>query len=459
MTLLVVEVAQIIPYTGSDSIQNSANSLTIPLTFFDLPWLLFQPPKKVFFYRLTESTREHFHSFILPNLKLSLSLVLRSYLPLSGCLTWNQDELKPRIVVSQNDAVLITIAETDADFSLLSGYGQRPASELHTLTPELPFSDDAASVFSLQITLFPNQGFSIGYTAHHAVLDGKTLSMFMKAWTHLCKQHMENRVISLPETLTPSLDRSLVEDLTGLDEQMVEMVRSLRDDKTNMRSLSRGPAREIEYGDVLATFVLSGDDVERLRERCRSQDDRSPLHISTFVIAYAYVWTCFVKACGGNGERLVSLLFSVDFRTRLVPPLPATYFGNCISPVVCYKRKAEEFTGEKGFLTAVKILSDLVKSLSIPGMIETIRERFAILFKSFGESSQFGIVAGSNRFGVYEIDFGWGRPVKVDVINIRGELISMAERRDESGGVEIGMCMNKTEMDTLFSFFNSGLQN
>ena len=147
MTMHVFEVFRVTPAP------NSANSLAIPLTFFDLPWLVFNPVKRVFFYKITGSTREHFHSFILPKLKLSLSLVLRDYLPLCGRITWELNEPKPSIVVSQNDAILVTIAETDADFSLLSGYGQRPASELHNLLPE------AAKVLSLQITLFPSQGF------------------------------------------------------------------------------------------------------------------------------------------------------------------------------------------------------------------------------------------------------------------------------------------------------------
>ncbi|KFK29938.1 hypothetical protein AALP_AA7G197800 [Arabis alpina] len=456
MKLRVLEVVHIIPYTGSDSIQNSANLLSIPLTFFDIPWLVAPPPKQVFFYRLMESTPEHFHSLILPKLKLSLSLVLDSYLPFSGCLTWSQDELKPRIVVSQNDAVSVTIGETDADFSHLSGYGQRLVSDLHTLTPELPFSDDSASVFSLQITLFPNQGFSIGYTAHHGVVDGKTVNMFMKAWAHLSR----DGVIPLPVSLTPSLDRSFVKDLTRVDEQMMEVTRSYSVDKNNMRSLSLSPPGEIGDDLVMATLVMSQDDVQRLRERVWSSgDDQIHCHLSTFVIAYAYTWTCFVKARGGDGERAVSFALIGDFRTRLDPPLPATYFGNCITTVGCYKRKAAEFVGEKGFVTAVELMSDLVKSLSSPGMIETIAQRVTAFYDCIGESSQLGTVAGSNRDGVYELDFGWGRPIKVDVISIRGEAISMADTRDESGGVEIGICMNKTEMDIVFSLFNNGLQN
>ncbi|CAN7053874.1 unnamed protein product, partial [Brassica rapa subsp. trilocularis] len=241
---------------------------------------------------------------------------------------------KPSIVVSQNDAILVTIAETDADFSLLSGYGQRPASELHNLLPEVPVSDDSATVLSLQITLFPDQGFSIGVAAHHGVSDGKTSTMFVKAWAHVCKQHLEenNVIFSLPETLTPSLDRSLIKDTTGLDEQMLKIVRSMKQDKTNVsRSLSPIPAWELGDDFFFSTLVLSRGDVERLRERVKTTSSPpSQLHLSTFVIAYAYVWTCLVKARGGNMERPVSFLFVADFRERLDPPLPPTYFGNCI---------------------------------------------------------------------------------------------------------------------------------
>ncbi|KAG7559269.1 Transferase [Arabidopsis thaliana x Arabidopsis arenosa] len=452
MTLHIIETTRVTPAADSDSVLNSANSLTIPLTFFDLPWLLFHPVKRIFFYKLTESTREHFNSIILPKLKHSLSLVLRHYLPLTGHITWELNKPKPSIVVSQNDAVLVTIAESDADFSHLSGYGKRPLSALHALLPKLPVTDDSATTFSIQITLFPSQGFSIGVAAHHAVLDGKTSSTFIKAWAQICKQELEN----MPENLIPSYDRSLIKDPTGLDEKMIEMVRSLKKDKTNMRSLTTLPAGKLGDDVVLATLVLSHDDVERLRERVTNVSPS--LHLSTFVIAYAYAWTCLVKARGG-GERSVSFLFVGDFRNRLDPPLPETYFGNILFPVGCYNRKAEEFVEEKGFVTAAEILSDLVKGLS-SRKIETIVDCFVEGFGFESWSTQFGGVAGSTRLGVYKVDFGWGRPVKVDIVSIdQGEGISMAERRDESGGVEIGMCLKKTEMDLAVSFFNNGLQN
>ncbi|CAH8363096.1 unnamed protein product [Eruca vesicaria subsp. sativa] len=458
MTLHIIEVARVTPATDSDSV---LNSLKIPLTFFDLPWLLFSPVKRVFFYRVTESTREHFNSFILPKLKLSLSLVLRNYLPLAGRVTWAPNEPKPSIVVSPNDAVSLTIAETEADFSLLSGYEQRPVSELHNLLPELPVTDESATVLSLQITLFPNHGFSIGVVTHHAVLDGKTSSTFVKAWAHTCKQqHLEKTISSLPENLTPSYDRSLINGVvTGVDEKMIEMLRSLKGDATNTsRSLTPFPAKTLGDDVVLATLVLSGDDIEKLKERVERESTTPShlLHLSTFVVAFAYAWTCFVKARGGSEERSVSLLFVGDFRHRLDPPLSAGYFGNCVVPAGSYDHEAAEMSS---FVTAVEILSGLVRGLGSRG-IETVTEAFAEAFRYVEGSTQFGTVAGSTRLKVYESDFGWGRPVKVDIVSIdQGEAIGMAEGRDQSGGVEIGMCLKKTEMDIFVSIFNNGLEN
>ncbi|KAF3518327.1 hypothetical protein DY000_02062726 [Brassica cretica] len=456
MSTHIIEVARVTPAAGSDSVPHS---LKIPLTFFDLPWLLFSPVKRVFFFRHTESTREHFHSFILPKLKLSLSLVLRNYLPLAGRITWDPNEPKPSIVVSPNDAVSVTIAETKADFFLLSGYGQRPLSELYNLLPELPVSDDSATVLSLQITLFPNNGFSIGVVTHHAVLDGKTSSTFIKAWAHICKQHLENNgTSSLPENITPSYDRSLINRVTGVDEEMIAMLRSLKGDATNSsKSLTPFPAKKLGDDVVLATLVLSRDDVEKLRERAqRESPTPSHLHLSTFVVSFAYAWTCFVKARGGSDERSVSLLFVGDFRHRLDPPLPATYFGNCVFPAGSYDHEAAELSR---FVAAVEILSGLVKGLS-SREIETVAEAYAEAFRFVEGSTQFGTVAGSTRLKVYESDFGWGRPVKVDIVSIdQGEAIAMAERRQQSGGVEIGMCLKKTEMDIVLSIFNNGLQN
>lgn len=57
-------------------------------------------------------------------------------------------------------------------------------------------------------------------------------------------------------------------------------------------------------------------------------------------------------------------------------------------------------------------------------------------------------VAGSPRMLVYEADFGWGKPEKVEVISVGDTgAIAMAESRGDGGGVEIGVVLDRDEMD------------
>ncbi|XP_010553964.1 PREDICTED: phenolic glucoside malonyltransferase 2-like isoform X2 [Tarenaya hassleriana] len=452
MGLKVIEVSRVSP--ASDSV----DSLDIPLTLFDLLWIRFHPVERAFFYQSTELTREFFDSIILPKLKHSLSVVLCHYLPVAGRITWDPQKPKPSVVVTGNDAVLLTVAETDADFNPLSGYNQRPATELRRLVPELSASDDSASIVSLQITLFPNQGFCIGVVAHHAVLDGKTTSMFIKAWAHICNEEHESEVFaSLPEDLTPCFDRTVIKYPVELDSKLVDLMSYFGHDNAEARSLKLMPARETGDNVTRVTLELTRENIQKLRDRVKNESSKHH-HLSTFVVTYAYVWTCMVKARGGDANRPVAFGFVADYRDRLDPPAPATYFGNCIVPVGCFEAKAGPFMEEKGFALAVEMVSDLVKGLSSRG-IEEIYEELVEGMKKVKPGMQVGSVAGSTRLGVYRMDFGWGKPVKVEVISIdESRAFSMAETRDGTNGVEIGLSLVKPEVETFISLFQNGLK-
>ncbi|KAI9114781.1 hypothetical protein K1719_014479 [Acacia pycnantha] len=140
----------------------------------------------------------------------------------------------------------LTVAESDADFNRLSGSDFSEADESRRLVPNLTVSDEKASVMSLQITLFPNSGFSIGIATHHATMDGKSSTLFMKAWAYLCSNLGESSsssssssVSSLPENLRPSFDRSRLDppipsayfgNCIGVTEAVVETKNLLGDD-------------------------------------------------------------------------------------------------------------------------------------------------------------------------------------------------------------------------------------
>ncbi|ESQ47117.1 hypothetical protein EUTSA_v10028123mg, partial [Eutrema salsugineum] len=365
-------------------------------------------------------------TLMIPKLERSLSLVLHHYSPLAGRLTWNPQDPKPCILVHPGDSVSLTVAETDQDFSRVSGQELRPATELRSFVPGLEATGDSASVLSLQVTFFPNQGFCIGITSHHAVIDGKTSAMFIKSWAYICRlqEHEAMDLPLLPEDLTPRFDRTVIDVLTRLEAKIMEL---------SSRSLKPRPGSEIAADIVRVTLELTRENVERLKERAKNESTRPPfeLHLSTFVIAFAYAWTCVVKACRVRRP---------DFRHRLGPLVPETYFGNCLFPIALFGYEAKEFSEEDGFAKAVEILGDSGVKKMKPG-------------------EQIGAVTGSPRLGIYGVDFGWGRPVKTEVVAIEHTkgFFSLLERKDELDGVEMGLCLKESEMNIFLSLFKNGI--
>ncbi|CAL9014266.1 unnamed protein product [Prunus brigantina] len=275
-SIKVVEVCWVAPKPSSlDSA--SPDDQSLPLTFFDLLWLRFPPIQRVFFYEISSFNTPLFFDSILPKLKASLSLTLQHFLPLAGNLTWPQDSQKPFLSYVKGDTHSLTIAESDADFYHLVSTNNFniEAKEYHPLIPQLAVSHDQAAVMALQITIFPNCGFSIGSAVHHAALDGKTSTSFLKLWAHLCK-HGGLSSSLLPEPPKPCYDRRAVKDPAGIE-------------------------------------------------------------------------AIYLKECA-------------DCRSRLDPPLPATYFGNCIAGrgVVA---ETKGLLGEDGLFVALNAISESIKSL------------------------------------------------------------------------------------------------
>ncbi|TYI20779.1 hypothetical protein ES332_A07G260400v1 [Gossypium tomentosum] len=455
----ILEVTQVTPTFNSPK---STTEFRLPLTFSDIIWFKFPPVERLFFYQFDELIPACFNSVILPKLKRSLSLTLVHYLPLAGNLKWPPNEPKPIILYTPNDGVSLTVAHSDADFNILSSDGVYDAAELHPLKPDLVISDVSASAIALQVTLFPNKGFCIGITAHHAVLDGQTTTMFIKSWAYICKQGNDENS-PLPPELTPVFDRSVLKGPDGLDMLYLNqwLASSWSDSETSKKSLKimtsaggGGAASDL----VRATFEITREDFKKLRERVLSKlsDSAKEVHLSTFVLSFAYVATCMMKA-RRDGDRKVAFAFTADCRPRLNPPVSQNYFGNCNRPKI-EVAKARDFLDENGFVFAVQKTSGMVKALTERWVLEGMEKMLSYCFDVLKEASESKLqiisVAGSPRFGVYGIDFGWGKPQKVVVVSIdKSGAISMAESRDGSGGVEIGLALNKHEMNNFSWLF------
>ncbi|CAJ1833646.1 unnamed protein product [Sphenostylis stenocarpa] len=447
----VVQVFSVAPTLESEELPTQTS---LPLTFFDILWLRSPPTQRILFYQFSHPTPPFFHT-LLPKLIHSLSLALGHFFPLAGHLTWPLHSQNPIINYKTGDIVSLTVAESDADFNHLAGSDLCETEKMHHLLPHLTVSHEQATLLALQVTLFPKSGFSIGITSHHAVLDGNTSTSFIKSWAYLCRESHTSPC--LPPELCPFYERMLVKDPNQLGGKFVN--NWLKQGGFNNRSLLVWDVQAPEHATG-GLFQLSSSDIEKLKHFVLSKHrgKSTNLHLSTFALSLAYAWVCRVRAEEIENKR-VTLILTVDCRGCLEPPLPPTYFGNCVGLKLAFAEKSE-FLGEDGLIVAVEALSEALETVKKDGVLNGAENWSSWLLDGVGgeaDAKTIG-VAGSASFEAYSSDFGWGRPKKVETVSIERTAVISLSSSNNGEGIEIGFVSKKTTMETFASLFVKGLQ-
>lgn len=283
----------------------------------------------------------------------------------------------------------------------------------------------------------------------------------MKSWAHLCSHLKDSpsplppHPLSLPKNLTPSFDRSIIRDPSGIGEAYANSWLNFGGE-TNNRSLNVWESLhgETQKDLVKGLFELTPSNIRNLKKLALSKVVDKNVRVTSFTVTCAYVLTCLVKVDQPKTNR-VAFVFSVDCRSRLDPPISETYFGNCVLPrLVVIER--DSVLGCDGFVKGILGISDVLSG--VEGGVLNDAENWMPKIQSVMGDRLFS-TAGSPRFEVYGVDFGWGRPKKVDVTSIdKTGAFSLAESRESSGGIEVGLALNKGQMEEFSKVFNQGLE-
>nr|BAF93857.1 anthocyanin acyltransferase [Torenia hybrid cultivar] len=458
--------------------QSTDTEQTLSLTFFDIKWVHFHPMQCLVLYNFPCS-KSHFLEATVPSFKSSLSKTLRHYLPLSGNLYYpnpthdmDDDESNmPEIRYKPGDSVSLTVAEyfsghednttTEEYFNYLTGNFQRDCDQFYDLLPDFrdPETESNCTVIPLiavQITLFPGAGICLGVINSHVVGDASSIVGFIKAWSKVAMYEDDEEILA-NNNLIPSYDRSVVKDPKG--------IKSLLWNKMKNVKYQPQPAKHLPTNKVRATYTLRKNDIERLKTRIRSKKPGTTC-LSSFTIATAYAWTCLAKSAAEAEEQVVQdsddehLLMPVDLRPRIDPPLPPSYFGNCVLPSFA-KTTHGLLKGELGLFNAVEVISDVITGIVSKkyDLFKDLDRQGEIFRALFGK--RVLAIMGSPKFDLYEVDFGWGKPKKIEPVSIDRERTTMwiSKSGEFEGGLEIGFSFNKKKMDAFGECFNSGLKD
>ncbi|KAK6120598.1 hypothetical protein DH2020_045658 [Rehmannia glutinosa] len=426
---------------------------TLPLTFFDIPWLLFSPSQPLFFYDFpAATTATHFTQTLLPNLKHTLSVTLKHFFPLAGKLVTPPSPLfsDPHLLYTEDDSILLTIAEAaeGVDFKNLAGDHRKMARDFHSLVPVL-----RSGLLAVQITVFPESGICMGFTLRHVAADWRTFDNFLKAWASLSKN---GEILELAFN-----DRSVIKDPSGLTSSFLKEWWQIKG--TQKQESIEANCRPT-YDMIRATFVLGPKEMEKIKKWILTQSEMlfgsAQLLRSPYVIACAFLWVCWMKThwCTNedyDDQNVHYFGFIAGGLTRLRYTVPSNYVGNCVG----FGRASatrNELLGENGIVYAAKAIEDTINKLNedmLGGAKNWISE-----WELLRESELHVAVTGSPKLDLYGLDFGWGRPVKFEEVSIDTTgAISLCESGEVIGGIEIGVALPRSKMDDFSILFNKGL--
>ncbi|KAK7290936.1 hypothetical protein RIF29_05734 [Crotalaria pallida] len=471
----LVEQSQVTPAAPLDPKASTTKSL--PLTFLDLPLAGPVYVRRQFFYHFPYPTH-HFYETILPNLKHSLSLTLQYFFPLAGILLCPPPPHKPFIRCTNDDYVTLTILESAADFDHLSSNHPKNLKDLDHLVPELTCTtmhdhenhdhdhDDTFMfpLLALKATVFPNRGLCIAITYCH-IIDDRCCGHFMKSWSSIS----QTGGVDFIEKSTPCFDREVLKDPKELEAIFLRDYfneRSTWKDKLIGQISKHDGDNNDEEDYVKATILFSKEDIEVLKKwvlnEWKKNNNKSnvPQSLSKFVVTCAFVWASLVKTRYRNDDQEDEtkeeyFRFSADCRDRLEYPIPGTYFGNCITR--CHAiLKRKDLKGEGGFLNAVKVIERAVCNMKDEPFEDA--ENWRATFTKMFVLGSVVLVTGSPKFSVYETDFGFGRPTKVEMVH-SFKCMSLAESGDREGGLEVGLIFRSNkDFEHYVSIIEQGLE-
>ncbi|KDP36802.1 hypothetical protein JCGZ_08093 [Jatropha curcas] len=384
----------------------------------------------VLFYPMIKNTNHLDVSSKLKLLKESLSQTLTCFYPLAGII---KDDLS--IECNDKGANFVEARVTCRLHEFLA------QPDLMLINKFLPCqfvvnkSTVGAFVTNIQANIFDCDGIAIGICISHKILDGDALSTFLKGWTYAsrgCNEAIYPKFVA--SFLFPAND-------LWLKNSSAVMWSSL---------LRKGNC-------ITRRFVFDSSAIEKLKAQANSSGLQCPTRVET---VSAFLWKSIMSASAKvNGFQKPSLLTHiVNLRRRMEPSLSENSLGNFLWIA------AAQYTDE-----AKPKLSDLVSK--VKEAISRIDEEFvkkikgeeenSVLSESLKEIGEmdsykngrdcFGFSSWC-KFGYYDADFGWGKPVWISSMGLEGSvfmnLIILVETRF-GDGIEAWLTLDEQEMAIL----------
>ncbi|KAM0064862.1 putative vinorine synthase [Helianthus debilis subsp. tardiflorus] len=359
------------------------------------------------------------------HLKETLAKVLTRFYPLAG-------KIKDNMQIECNDEGIYYI-EARVNQKLQDFLCHPEDEKVRELTPESPCTEESSVgnyVIGIQVNFFLCGGIGISASVSHKIFDGHTFCTFMKAWAVAVR--------GSPEAISPSFVAS---EIFPNNPCLVHGSLSSKLWSTKILSTKRF------MFDSTALALLKAQPV------AFPNSINGPTRMEATT---AVVWKAVAKAAskvrpfGPQSPHV--LLSAVNFRRRAVPPLPNDSVGNLIGGAVaiCFPGRQLDLPTMMGKLreSIAKINSAHIDSQKGEKGHETINERLRTLNQIMDMIKEGnGIIASSLlNIGIYDVDFGWGKPIWFYAMNAGGDRLLNMNETPKGDGVEAILTLSHEEM-------------
>ncbi|XP_047161180.1 uncharacterized acetyltransferase At3g50280-like [Vigna umbellata] len=392
------------------------------------------------------ATLLHENDFIqnlLENLKHSLSLTLSHFYPLSGRLVTHKTQNPPSYIVSvdcnNSDGARFIHATLDITIADILSPLDVPPIVQSFFDHHKAINHDGHSMplLSIQVTELVD-GVFIGCSMNHVIGDGTSYWNFFNSWSQifLAQSQSENVPISrqpIHNRWFPNNCRPPISLPFKHHDEFIE-----RSEKPLL-------LRE-------RFFHFSAESIAKLKAKANSESNTTT--ISSFQSLSALVWRSITRARSIPSDQKTTCRLAASNRSRMEPPLPEEYFGNCLHAVNAETTTGELLENDLGWAAwklhvAVKNLDDRVVLQYLGEWLDS-----PVIYQMGRFFEPYCVMMGSSpRFNMYGSEFGMGKAVaaRSGYANKFDGKVSSYPGREGGGSIDLEVCLFSHTMSALES--------